>query len=184
MTAITGLYLATNALLNAQTQETAWYFECSKVLGIDLKYLQKDGWDGLFWRGGWGTLERLEEKRDGKSGIAWHRPDCDKSIAMFEESESVLLCKFALLANLSQALLKAGELSYCTIGWPLNWRRAKVLLNGEEVNYVREADALLGTITVAVRKAGSFVRDGDEIATRTVKGSVRIELAKENAGFF
>lgn len=174
-------------LLAAQTHDIAWLFEASKHLGVDVLYLNRDGWDKTFWHADWGELERVPVEGSEIPALAWHRPDGGASIALIEHPEHVRAVQFGLLAELGKALQNVGQLSYAKVGFPADWAKCRIVLNGKIVDYVMEADALVGTVKLAKKDAHGKLQttaDKQDIDYQTVKGRVEIIINEKSLGFF
>jgi hypothetical protein len=160
-------------LLDVNVYTSNWFHEVSKVLNIRKKELTDEVLLGTHWKYKlWGTLH----KGVHKGAIIWVRPDGGDDIYYDQNLDiKIKIIRFMLMATLIEVLSKLDMSSYEKVGVTKNWQRAKVKLNGVEVQGVVWADALTGSVTTD---------DNYEDVIHTRYGHINIILEKENLSFF
>lgn len=164
----------------AQEHEKPWFIITARLLSLSVEQIQQSGWDKTLWRAEWGQLERIQH---GKAEVvAWHRPDGAEPVADVSDlPENIRILRFALLGELIQTIKATGNISFAKVGYPSNWQRCKVYLNGVEMSHVLEADVILGHVIITKRERGKIVYDKEteNIKSQKVHGMVQI-MVKED----
>lgn len=172
-------------LIHAQNHDLAWFSASSKFLKVEDLAEQPD-WFLHKWNPIWGTVS-VADSEVGKM-LVWLRHDGGAMAGDTSETPAhIKAVRFALLAELGIALVAAGKLSFCKVGWPLNWRQARIKLNGTDLPNVIEADALFGTCKTHVKKDGKFVvseTNKQELLTTVLKGHVEINIEQKQQTLF
>lgn len=173
------------SLVGAQSHDAPWFTAAAEVLDRHPGTFETNAWWEYYWCQDWGDIEFVREKE--QITVIWHRLDGGESLADADMgvSENIRVMRFALLACLSQSLREAEELSYVRSGYPREWARSKVYLDGREVQQVVLADAILNYVETVMRIDGRLVPTADgRITTQRSHGAVRIVLQNETQLMF
>lgn len=166
--------------INAQEHEKPWFIIAGRLLDLSPERIQTEGWEKSYWHPAWGEIEQIYEEL--KTTVVWHRPDGGEPLAdVTDVPENIRIVRFALFGKSIELIKRMGSLSFVKIGYPREWQRCKVYLNGTELPHVIEADAVLGQVVVAVRKNGQLVFEDPDgnVRKQTITGKVTIVVEKE-----
>lgn len=171
-------------LIATQGHDMPWLIQAAGHLGLIVETLQLPEWFQTAWNKRWGKIDLSNDEE--RKGLIWTRTDNQQPIVDISEAPlNVQAIKFALLAELVDALPKVEQLSYAKVGFPENWRRCKIIFNGKEIKDVVEADALLGMCSFHARDdKGKLIVVAGEIQTTTARGMVQILVEKNSQMFF
>jgi hypothetical protein len=174
-------------LATAQVTDEAWFIAVSKQCGMSIGDLTIDTWNEGFDVLEMGTVEKLV--LPDTTGIVWNRPDGGMPMFIDDAApEYITLARFLLFAGLIKAIELNGELSYAKVGGPpLNWKNAKVYLNGNDMENVVSADAILGTVEFHKKnKQGELLTNKEKgiIEMAKISGIVKIVPGEQPLTFF
>jgi hypothetical protein len=173
------------ALLTAKSEDDSWIKDVTEVIPEGFKRHQDGSPYLALWQQEWGSIQWYRPADDGPLAPALVRTDGGPMLIGFPESQDwAKMTRYALVGLLIQSIRRCKLLSYAKVGYPQEWRTCKIYHNGNELDHVTWADAVLGQAQVLSRKGGKFVENDGSMATMNLVGSITIEPGQKDLGFF
>jgi hypothetical protein len=169
------------ALIAADVHDPEWLERSAAYLGAEPSSLISPVVLLVIWRREWG-FHRPYVHNEVPS-LIWSRTDGGpRVIDATDDAYATKVIRFALYAKLIEELRAVDLISYVAAGVPDEWRRCKTFRNGEEVDRLIWADALLGQCCV-LNPRGRPSTPG-ALPSIMLSGNVTIELGNQDLGFF
>jgi hypothetical protein len=172
------------SLLTVQFPEKDWIETVAGHLGVDAELTEFTERLAKAWNPEWGSVS--QGTVNDLPCLIWSRPDGGPGLAdATEVPELVKLLRFMIHARLIRELRACGLMSFVTKDVPpILWRRCVVYRDGEEVELVVFADAILQQCEVLTKHGGTFHNKDGSMQTITLAGGIIIELGEKARGFF
>lgn len=172
-------------LINTQDLDDIWLFKVSIEIRVAPYELRQPDWYKHKWNEKWGSIDTTNDYSPNE--IVWIRPDGAKPlIDGSDKYDNLKAARFALLGELIENLKSKSELSYVEVGYPDNWNKCIITVNGEKIEKLISADALLGIYEMYDRdKKGKLKLDENkELVVVQLSGYIKILVEKNRLSFF
>jgi hypothetical protein len=173
------------SLIAVDVPDNTWKEQSAICLGFDpyiYEIMSSNGFATL-WKPEWGTI--TAGVAEDKPALIWTRPDGGPMLIDNSEVDpKIKVFRFMLQMRLIEELQALSLLSFVKPGVPAKWRWSKVYADGEELEQVMWADALVGQAEIVKRKGGEiYDKATGELHTFILSGAIIIALGDKDLGF-